>query len=221
MSIVAAVFIPEGIILAGDSRLTRKRDEVENGKTVKKEFTLTDNAQKVMLLSKVPVGIAFCGDAIIEGNTVADYIRLFEINKVEKTDTVETIATKLHAHIAGKDVNFFVCGYLNDVPYVYSVNKNCKRENLNSSGNVAYSIAWKGQTTPIDRLINTDPHTDIRWSLMPLKDGIDLAEFIVDLTIKYERFQDDIQTCGGPIDILVIDKDRAFWYKHKTYKPNP
>ena len=53
---------------------------------------------------------------------------------------------------------------------------------------------------------------------MPLKDGIDLSEFMVDLTIKYQRFSDGIQTCGGPIDVLVLTKDTAFWYKHKLYK---
>jgi len=51
---------------------------------------------------------------------------------------------------------------------------------------------------------------------MPLKDAVDLAEFIVELTIKYERFADKIPTCGGPIDILVITKDYTQFYRHKT-----
>lgn len=54
---------------------------------------------------------------------------------------------------------------------------------------------------------------------MPLKEAIDFAEFLVDTTIKYERFCDDIQTCGGDIDILVITKDEAFWKQHKIFNP--
>jgi len=42
---------------------------------------------------------------------------------------------------------------------------------------------------------------------MPLKDAADFAEFIVDFTNKYQRFDDRIPTCGGPIDLLVITKD--------------
>ena len=54
--------------------------------------------------------------------------------------------------------------------------------------------------------------------LMPLKDGIDLAEFMVDVTIKYQRFSDCIKTCGGDIDVLVMTKDKAFWHRNKLYK---
>ena len=57
------------------------------------------------------------------------------------------------------------------------------------------------------------------WGTMPLKDAIDFAEFLVDTTIKYERFSDDIQTCGGDVDVLVITKDEAFWKQHKIYNP--
>ena len=36
----------------------------------------------------------------------------------------------------------------------------------------------------------------------------------------YEN-SDDIQTCGGDIDILVITKDESFWKQHKIYNPLP
>lgn len=46
--------------------------------------------------------------------------------------------------------------------------------------------------------------------LMPLKDGIDISEFIVDLTIKYQRVSDRIKTCGEPIDISGFNKRCSF-----------
>ena len=53
-----------------------------------------------------------------------------------------------------------------------------------------------------------------------LKDAIDLSRFLVDLTINYQRFENNsIATCGGPIDTLVITKDGASFAKHKIYKP--
>lgn len=218
MSIVTSVYIPEGIIIAGDSRLTGNKTIEDDGVTTRKEFTLSDNAQKVMLLSKVPVGIATCGNALIEGSTIADYIRKFEIDKIEKSDTVTNVAEKLCECTNITGVEFLVCGYNNDIPYVYDVCDGCRRINVDENQNILYGASWAGQKEAIIRLINTEPSMPINWRLMPLKEGVDFAEFIVSTTINYERFRDDIQTCGGPIDILIINKDKAFWYKHKIFK---
>lgn len=219
MSIVVAVYIPEGIILAGDSRLTGNRTFQNNEITINREYTLSDNVQKVMLLSKVPVGIATCGNALIDGRTIADYVRKFEIDEIKAGDTVAQVAEKLCNSTKGKGVYFFVCGYNNDTPYVYEVNDNgYERRNI-SEGNLYYGALWNGQMQAITKLVNSDPTMPISWGLMTLKDGVDFAEFLVSTTINYERFSDDIQTCGGPIDILVINKDGAFWYKHKIFKP--
>ena len=78
---------------------------------------------------------------------------------------------------------------------------------------------WAGQKTAITKIVNEKPILNAAWATMPLKDAIDFAEFLVDTTIKYERFSDDIQTCGGDVDILVITKDEAFWKQHKIYNP--
>jgi hypothetical protein len=53
---------------------------------------------------------------------------------------------------------------------------------------------------------------------MPIQDAIDLAEFLVDLTIKYARFSDGPDTVGGPIEIAAITKHEGFkWIKRKYY----
>ncbi len=55
---------------------------------------------------------------------------------------------------------------------------------------------------------------------MPIQDAIELAEFLVDLTIKYERFvlMPGAGTVGGPIEIAAITKHEGFkWVKRKHY----
>jgi len=53
---------------------------------------------------------------------------------------------------------------------------------------------------------------------MPLQDAIDLAEFMVDLTIKFSRFKPGAPTVGGPIEIAAISKHEGFrWIKRKYY----
>lgn len=273
MSIMCCIYVPEGIVMAADSRLTRTKTanmpielptQEGIGKTIlvpQTTYTASDNTQKVLLIKKAGVGISFCGNAIIDGSTVADYIRRFEIDKVTETDTTEEIAIKLADYHGKRETHFFVCGYDRDIPYVFDVyGKTVKRsnisevamqvqpsqnsaddgttnpidvgvpENLKETSNdlpaqaenlpiIRYGAIWAGQKTAITKVVNDPPALNADWDAMPLKDAIDFADFLIDTTIKYERFCDDIQTCGGDIDILVITKDEAFWKKHKIYNP--
>ena len=259
MSIMCCIYVPEGIVMAADSKLTRTKmtnsidipakDGVP-AKTVifQTTYTSSDNAQKVLLIKKTGTGVSFCGDAMIDGVTVADFVRRFEIEKVCESDTTEDVANKLVEYYSGGGTHFFVCGYNDDVPYVYDVsNKSVKRaniaskpeegapskdaaddgthpdteipENIKNDHSQVESTApeatpivipgaiWAGQKTAITKIVNEKPILNAAWGTMPLKDAIDFAEFLVDTTIKYERFSDDIQTCGGEVDVLVITKD--------------
>jgi hypothetical protein len=53
---------------------------------------------------------------------------------------------------------------------------------------------------------------------MPIQDAIDVAEFLVTLTIKFSRFLPGAATVGGPIEIAAITKHEGFkWIKRKHY----
>ena len=111
---------------------------------------------------------------------------------------------------------------INDVVSAYSsddVNSTIKKRlNIDSNGDISFNVSWGGEPEALRKLINAAPIMNTNERLMPLKDGIDFAEFMVDVTIKYQRFSDCIKTCGGDIDVLVMTKDKAFWYRNKLYK---
>lgn len=53
---------------------------------------------------------------------------------------------------------------------------------------------------------------------MPIQDAIELADFLVDLTIRYARFRPGASTVGGPIEIAAITKHEGFkWIRRKYY----
>ncbi|WP_328381012.1 hypothetical protein OHQ88_24585 [Micromonospora zamorensis] len=53
---------------------------------------------------------------------------------------------------------------------------------------------------------------------MPFQDAIDLAEFLIDATVKFVRFTPGADTVGGPVDIAGITKHEGFkWIKRKHY----
>lgn len=55
---------------------------------------------------------------------------------------------------------------------------------------------------------------------MPIQDALDLAEFLVDLTIRLTRFMPGAPTVGGPIEVAGITKHEGFkWVKRKHYYP--
>lgn len=69
-------------------------------------------------------------------------------------------------------------------------------------------------------LAKIDPQIQLPVVLpaMPLQDAIELAEFMVDLTIKFSRFKPGPPTVGGPIEIAAISKHEGFrWVQRKHY----
>lgn len=53
---------------------------------------------------------------------------------------------------------------------------------------------------------------------MPFQDAIDLAEFLVDLSIKFYRFIPGAPPVGGPIEVVGISKHEGFkWIRRKHY----
>lgn len=55
-------------------------------------------------------------------------------------------------------------------------------------------------------------------SAMPLKDAIDLAEFLADTAVKFSKFSPGANVVGGPIEIAAISKHEGFkWVKRKFY----
>ncbi len=53
---------------------------------------------------------------------------------------------------------------------------------------------------------------------MPFQDAIDLAEFLVNLTIQWSRFCTGPATVGGPVEVAGISKHEGFnWIRRKHY----
>lgn len=215
MTIVSVVYVPEGIAMSADSRLisTSVTDE-----GVTERLVLTDSAQKLVLINKGQVGVSFTGDAIVQGKTVADHLRIFDIEKVEKLSTIQDIVTSLQAFVAEKQINvlLLVAGFQDDEPHVYSINQQSFNRLNKREDEILYNASWTGDTEAADKLLIS---TNVDYKLMPLRDAIDFSEFIVETSIKYQRFEKKIATCGGPIDLLVITKDYTKFTRHKILHP--
>lgn len=74
------------------------------------------------------------------------------------------------------------------------------------------------QLAPAMATIRAALQTPLVQPAMPFQDAIDLAEFLVDLTIKVSRFAPGAPTVGGEIEIAAISKHEGFkWVRRKHY----
>lgn len=218
MSLVVTVFVPEGIVMAGDSRLTlayqERKKETEKPMTVEHQVALSDNAYKVEVLERGGVGVATFGASIIDNMPVTRYVWRFERTEVSEGETVLTVAQKLISYFRTQfpkvEVGFHVCGYRREeegsVPYVYFCHTTKEAEprrwNADEQGEIKFGVIRSGDTHVVDRLI--DPKSLPVFSAMPLQDAIDYAIYLISTTIETLRFEPKFPSVGGPIDVLVI-----------------
>lgn len=128
---MVSVFVPDGIVMAADSRqtvgitavkpvngaqgtetriLNRMDRPGQPGFPAGTIISQSDSAQKIMLLSKVKVGISACGIGILDGKNVSDYIRTFEINELTSADDVTSVAEScinMHLNTFRRSISLF------------------------------------------------------------------------------------------------------------------
>lgn len=83
---------------------------------------------------------------------------------------------------------------------------------------VNYFKVPQAQLVQVMSVIQQSLQVPLVLPAMPLQDAIDLAEFMVDVTIQFSRFKPGPPTVGPPIEIAAISKHEGFrWVKRKYY----
>lgn len=230
MSLIIAVNTYEGIVMASDSRSTGSFTHVNPDGSIRHALgsQITDTTYKTFLYND-RIGISTCGDGSINNIPIAKYIERFISQKRNNVSTVESISNDLvdfFDSIAPKlRLHFFIAGYEEENIVINQI----KLENANIDLPVIEKINtsvpgafWDGEFLTLSKLLNpmyiknqdqyiSLPTNEISWQYFTLQDAIDFAKYAVDVTIKTMAFQNCVKTVDGPIDILVIKPDKAFW----------
>lgn len=233
MSFIISVHVKEGIVLASDSRTTYTKTE-KNGDTttVKIGTHITDTTNKTFLCPN-QIGIATCGEASLAGTPITGYIEEFIREKLTDSTDVADVPSMLIDYFqttpAVPNANFIVMGYhtVNNIKSQCGFWLNVKRKTITPIDTTSAGARWDGETKTLSKIIqNTYMRdkegkeialgaTEVAWNLLTLQDAIDFAQYAVDITIKTMHYSNVVETVGGPIDILVIKPDCAFWIQHK------
>jgi hypothetical protein len=244
MTLIVAVYVPEGIVMASDSRQSiRIEMKKPSGEPFKFETVNSDAVTKTFLLAKQQVGISNFGDDLLNGIPISSYIQSFLEEEVVAADDVTTISKKLvdyfRKSFPDAAAGFHVAGYKKEnkisVPYVYycHVAKNeVDRRNVSPDGSIIYGAAWSGQIDIIQSIINPVIIKDSRgkekiikapppiiWKGMTVQDAIDFAVYAIRTTIDTMRFQARAKNVGGNIDVLLLKPNQdPQWIKKKEYQ---
>jgi hypothetical protein len=239
MSLVLATYVPEGIVMASDSRqsLDIKGKNLE-GKEFNLETVNSDSVTKTFLLERQKVGVSNFGQDLLGGIPMASHIKRFTEEAVTDADDVETIANKIleffKKDFPGVDTGFHVAGYKKDgkisIPYIFYSHLKAtapERRNTKSDETITYGATWSGQIDVLTGILQPSllpgssggvqqlNKAPIIWDAMALQDAIDFSIYAIRTTIDTIRFQARPKNVGGPIDILVITPDSARWIQRK------
>jgi 20S proteasome alpha/beta subunit len=236
MSLIVTLYVPEGLVIAGDSRLTlswsTKTDKSEQLHTV----SASDTNTKIFSI-KNKFGLVTFGAADIKGIPISGFINQFTEEKVNNETTIDLLPQLLLDFFGDAFGNpatyFYAIGYKVEngisIPYAYHINvsgKTFNRVNY-SNGQVLQGANWGGETEVLQRILNTVklkrgenwidlPDTPLTFNFMTLQDAIDFADYAIRTTIETIRFQQKEKTVGGPIDILIVKpRESPIWVKRK------
>lgn len=237
MSFIITIYTREGFVMASDSRITLNRPAVTNGQqTLQLSVSQSDSANKTFL-GPNDIGISTCGDASIGATPISGYIESFirEVLNVSNTVEIDEVPKLINQYFrnisVGLNTQFIIAGYKTEnkqrVQHVWRtdvVQNQVTRVNVPTQ----QGATWGGENDVLVRLTRAVDVFDankakigsldavaIPFEFFTLQDAIDFAIYAVDVTIESLRFQMRPKTVGGPIDVLVIKPDGAFWVQKK------
>jgi len=241
MSFVITTYVPEGIVMASDSRqsITIERKTTEGEKLSSTQTVASDFTYKLFLLKQQMVGIAAYGETLLGGVQIESHIKRLEEERLKDNDTVDRVADKLMSYFRGRfpqaNIVFHTAGFKKEdgisIPHVYVcyIAKDKKdRVNFDVNANRAkYGCSWGGETDVISLILRPHqilgldnkptpaPSFPIAWDSMNLQDAIDFAIYAVRTTIDTIRFQARPKSVGGRIDVLLLTPEEAKWVQRK------
>jgi len=239
MSFIISLYVQEGIVMASDSRLTLNHVEQKGSQQVQISVPQSDANYKTFL-APGNIGISTFGAADIDGVPISGYIESFITEKLSITPVnICEVPKMLLEYFTSlpqiPDTGFLVAGYSKKegklIPHIWRIIL-VRKQITHVNNPEEQGAAWDGEIDIMTRLIQPVstkgpdgnyiplPPSIINWTYFTLQDAIDFAIYAVKTTRDTMRFQTRFKTVGGPIDVLVIKPDRAFWIHRKELHAN-
>lgn len=225
--------------MASDSRLTLTTTQVDQQKATTIQLSVgQSDANYKTFLAPNQIGISTFGAAAVQGEPVAGTIEAFIREQLthpqrEVDEVPGLLLDYFRQRQTSLDTQFHIGGYKTiDGQRHQQVWQVAVRSGSIQHINEGYlfGATWGGEGDVLARLVQPVsvrepdgklrelPSYTIPWQFFTLQDGIDFVVYAVRTTIDSIRFQPRPKSVGGPIDVLVIKPDDAFWVQRKQLR---
>ena len=85
MSLIVTIHVEEGIVMAGDSRLTSSLTRKEGEKVIHDIGAHTSESANKVFLAPNHVGISVCNEVSVNGKTISGYLNSFLVGSVTES----------------------------------------------------------------------------------------------------------------------------------------
>lgn len=237
MTLLVTAHVPEGIVMAADSRLTITNTRDVQGRTVVDvAASQTDTAYK-LFLGENRVGISTFGAATIDRTPIAGFIEQFLEEHVHIDTPPEAVPALLVDHFKGltpvPDTGFHIAGYVQVdgrlVQHVWRVFVIDGTIQQVAPAKQTCGILWNGEMDVMSRFfgsglqqvspdgtVNPLMSFPVPIDMFTLQDAIDFAVYAIRTTADTMRFQLRPKTVGGPVDVLLLRPKEAQWLSRKA-----
>jgi|GEM_PF-4820780 len=215
MTVLVSALTPEGIVMTTDSRLTSlpvKPDDPDP------PYVSSDQAIKLYLLRNFNAGFSLAGPIISPGYTLAKVVASVDDSKFETFDQLARALLVKISNATNQSFCFHLAGYYHGQPTI------CKGTFHHLSGlsvdcrSGKYCILADGEYKLIEKIIEYLQKGGWQIEGMPLLDAIDLVVLLTQSQIEFSRFRAKLSPVGGPVDVLVITPDQAYFAAHKVLR---
>lgn len=266
MTLAIACRVPEGIVLAADSRITIKRPTTTGAWA----YATFDNAKKLFRVKgQEHIGVLTYGVGSIGASklrTAYSFVEEFENFPYEKKDLKrfsvlefskkfgDFFSTKWDEIVASSDpslesMNFIIAGFDTISLYgsIFELNVPFSPEPKELHRGDKFTTVYGGQQEIVDCILKGyDPEifkreqyeklglsdsqkhqltfllnsagVQVPFSFLPLQDATTFLEFLIETTIKMQKWQIGIPTVGGHIDIATITRSDGIQLVKKEEK---
>ncbi|WP_028308767.1 hypothetical protein [Desulfitibacter alkalitolerans] len=223
MTIIMTVVVPDGIVVAGESRAITADSLTSIESFSQKEHFIpyevhSDNSNKIYKIGNF--GLAYSGPCFdMDGWSIRQDIA--ELERAFSKNTIEEVAAgfvqKLTKALPAKTgYGFQLSGYNNEgLPKTFNYDDGQFKQSPGYyQGRMRYGLMMNGETTLINKLFDGEK---ILFHAMSLRDAIEFAELSITVGYRYLQFFKEYQpVSNGPVDILVITPNTSRFVKHKA-----
>jgi len=233
MSLIICVHVGEGIVMASDSRATYGRMKKEENREIHQIGVHTTDTTDKTFLCPGNIGISTCGDGSVKGKPITGYIETFIREKINTNTDIDTIPDMMINYFGQFDpvpnTIFFIAGHkkMDSTLQQRFWQVNVKKKEKSLMKTEGQGASWAGEKDVLSKLIQPVwerkaedkfqqiPHSEISWNFFTLQDAAEFAEYAIKTTVDTMKFQNRNKTVGGPIDILILKPEEAFWLRKK------